>query len=597
MRSCTIYNEAPKAMKYNLARLSETGENTSMFSTFKALFELISDEKKKLSLAVFATLTNSFINLGSPFLIGYVIDQYITNKQFNSILFFAGLLMTLYLIALRASYFQTKLTGQIGQNLLFALRNKIFNKMQELPIAFFNANKAGNLIYRINSDTEKLNIFFSDSLTQFVGCIATIIGAAFFLLIINFKMGLAALLPSIIILIFSRSISSFVNKRNAISLESEADMSAEIHEMLNNFKVIVAFNKRDYLKKRFSEVNKKNYKNALVTGVVTNAVFPVYNLSANIAQVILLIVGIFLMKLNELSIGFLISYLLNVTNFYNPLKMLAQVWTQVKGSTAALDRINQILSLNTDMTHLENSAVNPISSVVELKNVCFDYGNGKEVLHNVSLKLEKGKKYAFVGPTGGGKTTMALLLARLYDPTRGNIWIDSKDIRAYTPEERTQKIGFILQDPFIFTGTVRENIIYGNTRYDDCTDIKLLQVISDANLQDLLLFFDNGLETEISGDNISIGQKQLISFIRTFLRNPDILILDEASANIDTVTEQLLEQVLRNLPETTTCIIIAHRLNTIENADEIFFVNAGEVSHSVSMEYAINRLLNEKRVS
>ena len=218
-------------------------------------------------------------------------------------------------------------------------------------------------------------------------------------------------------------------------------------------------------------------------------------------------------------------------------------------------------------------------------------------MHNVSLKLEKGKKYAFVGPTGGGKTTMALLVARLYDPTRGNIWIDSKDIRAYTPEERTQKIGFILQDPFIFTGTVRENIIYGNTRYDDCTDIKLLQVISDANLQDLLLFFDNGLETEISGDNISIGQKQLISFIRTFLRNPDILILDEASANIDTVTEQLLEQVLRNLPETTTCIIIAHRLNTIENADEIFFVNAGEVSHSVSMEYAINRLLNEKRVS
>ncbi len=544
-----------------------------MFATGRRLLGLIGDERRVFALAVMATLVNSFINLGSPFLLGYIIDHCIRTKDFGRILAFSGVLAAVYVVALAASYFQTRLMGEIGQRLLFRMRNGIFNKMQTLPIAFFNANKTGELISRLNNDTEKLNAFFSDSLAQFVGCVATIIGAAIFLLVINLPMGIASLSPAVFVLLFTRLASPVLNKRNMKSRESEADLSAEIHESLSNFRVIVAFNRRNYFLQRFAAVNRNNYRNALLAGAAGTAVFPVYNLCANLAQLVLLITGIYLMNNNALTVGLLISYLINVTNFYNPMKMLAPVWTQFKSALSALDRVDQMMQLESDLPVLSAShTITPPAAMVELRNVHFGYGDGKEVLHNVSFRLKKGKKYSFIGPTGGGKTTIASLVARLYDPVQGTVWIDGKDVRTYSPEERCRKIGFILQDPFVFTGTVRENILYGNERYAACRPGELESVIAGANLDALIRLFEQGLDTALinGGSNISIGQKQLISFIRTVLRRPEILIMDEASANIDFYTEQLLEAILDRLPADTTCITIAHRLNTIEHADEIF---------------------------
>jgi ATP-binding cassette subfamily B protein len=221
------------------------------------------------------------------------------------------------------------------------------------------------------------------------------------------------------------------------------------------------------------------------------------------------------------------------------------------------------------------------------------------VLKHVTFSLERGKTYALVGPTGGGKTTTASLMARLYDPSEGAVLLDGRDIRSFSDAGRTGKIGFILQEPFLFTGSVRENILYGNEQYEKLTNKELLDVLVKANLDRLLERFENGLETKImsSGDSISLGQKQLIVFIRAVLRRPDLLILDEATANIDTVTEQLLEDILKKLPKETTKVIIAHRLNTIENADEIFFVNAGTIVRAGSMEHAVKMLLEGKRES
>jgi ATP-binding cassette subfamily B protein len=239
------------------------------------------------------------------------------------------------------------------------------------------------------------------------------------------------------------------------------------------------------------------------------------------------------------------------------------------------------------------------TAVLTFEKVTFGYREGQNILRDSSFALERGKTYALVGPTGGGKTTTASLMARLYDPTGGVVLLDGKDIRSYEPEERTGKIGFILQEPFLFTGTVRENIAYGNPRYRDLTSDQLVEVLKQNNLGDLLVRFEQGLDTKVtsSGDSISLGQKQLIAFMRAALRNPELLILDEATANIDTVTEQLLQTILDKLPPTTTKVIIAHRLNTIANADEIFFVNAGEITPAGSMEHAVDMLLRGKRES
>jgi ATP-binding cassette subfamily B protein len=220
-------------------------------------------------------------------------------------------------------------------------------------------------------------------------------------------------------------------------------------------------------------------------------------------------------------------------------------------------------------------------------------------LKDASFVLQRGRTYALVGPTGGGKTTTASLMARLYDPSSGAVLLDGRDIRSFSPEERTTRIGFILQEPFLFTGTVRDNIAYGNPKYRDLPSAELVEVLRKNNLAELLVRFEQGLDTKVtsSGDSVSLGQKQLIAFMRAALRNPELLILDEATANIDTITEQLLQEILDKLPASTTKVIIAHRLNTIANADEIFFVNAGSIVPAGSMEHAMDMLLHGKRES
>jgi ATP-binding cassette subfamily B protein len=586
-------------MNYDLNSLSGKQQKTSTLAGLKKLLQLIEHERKNLFIALGAILTNATLNLLGPCIIGYTIDKYVSHKDFNGVLFYGGILLCMYLGALVTSYFQTKLMGSVGQRMLYTLRNAIFNKLQQLPVDFFNQNKAGDLISRVNNDTDKLNQFFSQSLMQFIGNIATMIGAGVFLLVINIKLGAAALSPGIFIVIFTLVTSAWLKRKNAVNLKSVGGMSAEIQESLNNFRVIIAFNRRDYFRKRFDEANQDNYRTAIGAGLANNVLLPVYSFFSSMAQLMVLAFGIYLISVGDLGIGGLIAYLSYATLFYNPLRQLAALWANFQLAMAGWDRISQILSLETNLVKLDSTLIEPSAPLLEFRNVYFGYVEGQEILHNISFKLEKGKTYALVGPTGGGKTTTASLIARLYDPTAGTILLDGQDLRSYDPVDKTNKIGFILQEPFLFTGTVKENILYGNALYRDYTNEQLEKVITDANLESLLALFEQGLETKVvsSGDSVSLGQKQLIAFMRAVLRNPDILILDEATANIDTITEKLLEDILNKLPETTTRVIIAHRLNTIRNADEIFFVNSGEVTRAGSLDDAMNMLLQGKRVS
>jgi ATP-binding cassette subfamily B protein len=584
-------------MNYDL-NSSSGQEKTSIYKALKTLSKLIAHERGKLALALVAIILNTAVNLFGPLLIGQAIDKYVVTKQFHGLLLFGGILLVMYLLGLVTAFLQTKLMGGVGQRLLFTLRNAIFNKLQQLPVAFFNQNKAGDLISRVNNDTDKLNQFFSQSLMQFVGSIFTMLGAGIFLLVINIKLGAAALLPAVLILLFTIALSPWVKSANAKNLKSTGTLSAEIQESLSNFKVVIAFNRRDYFRQRFHAANLDNYRLATRAGLANNIFMPVYSLFSNIAQLIVLTYGIYLISTGEFSVGLLVSYLAYALNFYNPLRQLATLWASFQVAMAGWDRVSQILSMETDLNVIAQTETMPNSGLLEFKNVFFGYDKGN-ILHHVSFKLEQGKTYALIGPTGGGKTTTASLIARLYDPQQGTILLDGKDIRSYTPSERSQKIGFILQEPFLFSGTIRQNILYGNEHLKDYSNEKLEQFINGANLGEILALFEDGLETVVNsaGESISLGQKQLIAFMRAVLRSPEILILDEATANIDTVTEKMLEKILKQLPESTTQVIIAHRLNTIENADEIFFVNSGEVNRAGSLSEAMHMLLKDKRNS
>ncbi len=584
-------------MNYNLNQSSDEPERkVSNIAALRKLMGLIGEERTNLIKSFVAIFLNAGLSLLGPYMIGYTIDNYVQTKQYHGVLVFSGILLVLYMAAFVVNYVQMRMMGGIGQRMLYSLRNAVFNKLQELPLDFFNQNKAGDLISRINNDTDKVNQFFSQSLMQFIGSIITMTGAGIILLGINLKLGLAALTPALIIWIFTRLLSAWVKKRNAASMKSTGNLSAEIQESLLNFKVIVAFNRRDYFRKRFEEANSDNYINAIQAGIANNVFTPVYTLAANAGQLIVLVLGIFLISGGQFTIGLLISFIAYVTNFYNPLRQLAALWANFQVAMAAWDRISLLLSFQTDLHVIGEPGCRQSDTYLTFHNVSFRYPNGREVLHKVSFDLQRGNTYAFVGPTGGGKTTTASLIARLYDATRGTILLDGRDIRSYSEEERTNKIGFILQEPFLFSGTVRDNILYGNPYFGDLSGEKLSRAISEAGLESLVERFDQGLETMVqtTGDGISLGQKQLIAFMRAVLRRPELLILDEATANIDTVTEQLLDSILKKLPESTTRVIIAHRLNTIENADQIFFVNTGRVILAGSFGDAVDLLLHDK---
>lgn len=587
-------------MNYNLNELFGAKEQKkSTLAALKKLIDLIQEEKRTIILAMGIIFINAALSLLGPYLIGHTIDTYIQSKQYQGVILFSGILLGMYMIAFVTNYLQMIMMGGVGQRMLFSLRNAVFNKLQELPVDFFNQNKAGDLISRINNDTDKLNLFFSQSLMNFIGSIFTMVGAGIFLLSINLELGSAALLPALVIFIFTRAISPWVKSKNAANLQSVGGLSAEIQESLNNFKVIVAFNRRDYFRKRFDEANQKNYATAVSAGLANNIFTPIYGLSANIGQLIVIAFGIYLIMTGKFSIGLLIGFLAYINNFYHPLRQLAALWASFQVAMAGWDRISQILAFDTNLLVTQDKAIDSSASYLSFRDVSFTYPNGKEVLHHVSFDLERGKTYAFVGPTGGGKTTTASLIARLYDATTGSVLLDGRNIQSYTPQERTAKIGFILQEPFLFSGTVRENILYGNSEYKNLSNDDFAKVFEESGLGSLLSRFDDGLDSKVqaTGDGISLGQKQLIAFMRSVLRKPQLLILDEATANIDTITEQLLDSILQKLPATTTRVIIAHRLNTIENADEIYFVNSGEVIRAGSLNDAVNLLLHGKRES
>ncbi len=584
-------------MQYNL----NIEQKTSTKKALQKMFRFMTGEKRNLVIAFVVMALNSAIAMLTPYLIGYTIDHYIQTKLYNGLLTFTGILLGLYIISAATDYLQTKIMGSIGQRMLYTLRDAVFNKIQALPVAFFNQNKAGDLISRINNDTDKVNQFFSQSLLQFVDSIFTMLGAATFLIVINPELGGAGLLPAVFILIFVQLISPVVKKKNAATLKSTGGLSAEIQEGLGNFKTIVVFNRRDFFRKKFNSVNLINYKAAIGAGLVNNVFVPVFTLFSNLAQLIVLAFGIYLISKGDFTIGLLISFIAYVQYFYQPLRQLAALWSGFQTAMAAWDRISVILDIKSDLTFesLPDSIEIKDAPLLHFDNVSFHYEGGKNVLHDINFKLENGKTYAFVGPTGGGKTTTASLMARLYDPTQGKIYLNGKDLSTFSQKEISNQIGFILQEPFLFNGTVKDNILYGNELYKSIDPKDFNKFLKKMELVDLVERFDEGLDTKISsgGDSMSLGENQIIAFIRAVLRNPSLLILDEATANIDTLTEKLLEEILEKLPSTTTKVIIAHRLNTIQNADEIFFVNAGEVTAAGNFENALHLLLEGKRSS
>ena len=595
-------SEAPATTSpYALGKQSAHESSVTLGVALRRLAPLLIDERGRVAVAFAATVVSASATLLAPVVIARAVDTYMVAGDFGGIVRSALVLLGAYLVGLVAAYGQTRQMGTVGRQVLFKLRNALFLKLQELPVDFFNQNKAGDLISRINNDTDKLNQFFSQALVQLAANLIMMAGAAGFLLTLNLRLGAAALMPALGVLLLTRGAGGWVRRRNRASLQALGDLSGEVQESVSNFRVILAFDRVDYFREQFGAANDRNYAAAIGAGLANTLFVPIYGLALNLAQVVVLAYGFYLIANGALTIGLLIGFLIYVNNFYMPLRQLAVIWSSFQMAMASLDRISEVLALRSNLPQLttDPGSPSPQAPAMEFDGVSFAYPGGDDVLRDVTFTLERGKTYALVGPTGGGKTTTASLMARLYDPSSGVVGLNGRDIRAWSAADRAARIGFILQEPFLFTGTVRENIVYGSRELQALDADGLHARFEARHLTGLLGRFEQGLDTPVTtgSDGVSLGQKQLVAFMRAVLRDPEILILDEATANIDTVTEQLLEQILQGLPASTTRVVIAHRLNTIENADEIFFINGGAITPAGSMEMALDLLLHGKRES
>ena len=542
------------------------------------LWPLLRLERGYLWRASIALLLNAGLNLSAPALLGYAIDHYVAAGDYPGVLRCGGWLLLIYVLASQIHYRQTIWMGNVGQRLLYRLRQQLFEKLQGLPLAFFQQSQAGDLISRLNNDTDKVNQFFSQSLVRLASSLVTMVGAGIFLVALHPRLGAATLIPAVGLVLVTKALGPWVRERNAASMKSTGELSAEIAESLDHFKVLVAYQRRDYFRKRFAVANQSNFKMTLVAGLANGIFSPIYTICSQLAQLLALAYGLWLVSLHECTLGLLISFFLYIQRFYDPLRQLASLWANLQAAMAGWERISAILNEDANLPQGPAEASVPEAPRLEFSDVEFRYRDDLPIiLHHVDLRLEAGKTYALVGPTGGGKTTIASLMARLYDRTQGQIWLDGCDLRSYSPEERSRKIGFILQEPFLFDGTLADN------------------EMTEEALGPLLARFPEGLTTPVAG--LSLGQRQIVAFARAVSRQPDLLILDEATANIDTVTEGLLGEILARLPATTTRVIIAHRLNTIENADAIYFVNAGRVELAGSFQHALEMLRERRRES
>ena len=580
----------PPSMKKNYQLSQTQNKNPSFEESIATILPLFVGETKNLIIIVITVLINIGTGVITPYIITRAIDGPIANKDIQTLALMSLGLVILFIISAIAAYGQSRIMGYVSQRVLFRLRAKVFSSLQSLPIDFFNRNKAGDLISRINNDTNKINQFLSEGVLRFTSLFFSLIGIAAMMLYLNWQLASIVFILTAIILIITRIVTPFIEGVNKVGLENQGALSSEVQEGLLNFNAIVAFQIQDYYQANFNKISEAVYKTKIQTNILNDNIAPLYTFMANLSQIILLAVGVNFILSGSITIGLLIGFLAYAQKFFEPLRILGSIVGSLQGALAAWTRVQEIISLESNLT-LEEYKLGlqkrKTKHILEFENVSFGYDE-KQILKNMNFNLEQGKTYALVGPTGGGKSTTASLMARLYDPQQGIIKLYNKDIRTYTEEDRTKAIGFILQEPFLFSGTIGDNIKYGNPDLANKSNAELVEILKDNNLLDLISGFENGVATNIENNGISIGQKQIISFIRVILRQPQLLILDEATANIDTVTEQNLQDIINQLPDTTTKVIIAHRLNTIKKADQIFFINQGILTPAEDFQHALD---------
>jgi ATP-binding cassette, subfamily B, multidrug efflux pump len=546
----------------------------------------------KLVLVLGLVVLGAAAQAGGPWLIGRAIDRYILRGDVAGLSRIMLVLFGVYIVGAIASRGQVYQVGSIGQSLLASMRARIFERLQHLPLRFFDRRPVGDLMSRVTNDVDTLNQLFSQGLTQLLGSLFSLIGIVVAMLLLDWNLALACFTIIPIMLLLTSFFARRARRAFRLTRETVGDVTAGVQEDIVGVREAQAFNRTEENIARFRRRNAANRDANVQAVAITSAFAPTIDMLSTLATALVIGYGGYLVFAGSLSIGILTAFLIYVQQFFRPIQLASQVYTQAQAAVAGAERIYNILDEEPEPEDPQDAPKLGIATGrISFEHVTFAYDPGHPVLHDVNFQVEPGMTVALVGPTGAGKTTIASLIPRFYDATAGRVLIDGRDVRELARKDLRANIGIVLQEPFLFSGTIAENIGYG--RSGDPSEATREEVEAAArvvNANDFTAALPEGYETVLGegGGALSQGQRQLLSFARAVLTDPRILILDEATSNIDTRTEAIIQRALARLLEGRTSIVIAHRLSTIRNADLILVIESGKIaergSHAALIE-------------
>ena len=531
-------------------------------------------------LAILSTLGLTIVNLAAPRILSAmtgIVEQGVDEAALKIISRLAFLLLALYLLRILFRYLSNYLAHKAAWYLVGDLRSRMYNKLQSLDLGFFHDKQTGDLMSRVVNDTRDFELLYAHMIPEMITNIVTFIGVLVILLTINWRLALITCFPIPLILLSGVVFAKVVRPYFRVSQKYMGELNAQLQDSLSGLQEIQSFGQEAYESERIHEKNFDQVK-AMLRALRASAVFhPSVEFLSSIGTILVVFFGGYLAIKNQLSVEDIVAFILYLSLFYAPVSGLANLLESLQQSLAGAERVALVLDTPSQIENAPDAVdIGKAEGAITFENVSFHYSNNVPVLKDISFECKPGMMIALVGPTGVGKTTTAQLISRFYDPTEGRVLIDGKDVKTVTLESLRHNISPVLQDTFLFNGTIAENIAYARP---DATRTEIEEAAKAANIHEDILSMPEQYETKVGerGLRLSGGQKQRVAIARAILRQSPIIVLDEATASIDVHTEKQIQKAIKNITGKRTIIAIAHRLSTIKDADMILFIHEGEI--------------------
>lgn len=550
----------------------------NQWQTIRRIWRYMRKERLAVIIAIITVLMFTILQLVGPWLIGVIIDDYILQKDINGTIDMTLILAGTYVAAFAVTYIQTLSMIFVAQKTIRRLRAQLFQKLQRLPIRFFDRNQQGDLMSRVTNDIDSLNMALTQSITQILSSVLMVVGVAAAMFLLQWRLALVALIVIPLIVFVTKQII----RRSSVNYRARqrdlGNLNGYIEETISGTEVITLFGQEQHVSEQFHVKNEKLRNSALHAETISGMMGPFNNAMNGIGLTLVIGAGAFFILKGYMTVGVLAAFVTYTRQFFRPINQLSNLLNVFQAAIAGAERVFDVLDEDDEPSDKKDAVVaKQFDGHVTFNNISFSYVDDKPVLKNISLQANKGDMIALVGPTGSGKTTITNLLTRFYDVDSGTITIDGRNIEDYTMHSLREHVGIVLQDTYLFKGTIRDNIRFAKL---DATDEEVEEAAKVAYAHQFIRHLPEQYDTMLTsgGTNLSQGQRQLLAIARAILEDPHILILDEATSNVDTRTEVHIQKGLLNLMQGRTSFVIAHRLKTIEQATNIYVLQQGAIT-------------------